>query len=102
MDVRLEVFAQGAVPRPAGPVVQHEQGQVSEKVDARETERQQQEDERVQEQRRSRASSVSVISREELQQFLLLLGTTKGSEQALATMMHDQERMRGALLAART
>ena len=101
MDVRLEVFQQGTMPRPVTPVVQHDQVDAGEKADALDNERRRQEDERVEARRLARKPEVSVISREELQQFLLLLGTTKGSEETLATMMHDRERMRDALLAAR-
>ena len=42
-----------------------------------------------------------VISREELRDFMLILGAARGSEQLLAARAHDPQRMRDTLLAAK-
>ena len=42
-----------------------------------------------------------VISREELRQFMLILGATRGSETMLAAMAHDSQHMRATLLAGK-
>lgn len=93
MDVRLDVHQQAFVQRPSV-------GQLRKvpEVEAEAKEVERQEDERVESTRQAKQTPPKVISREELQQFLLLIGTTRGSEELLSSMVHDAARMRSMLL----
>ena len=93
MDVRLDVHQQAAVQRLTPGQQRRETGT---KADAREAERAA--EEQAESVRQAQPAAPQVISREELQQFLLLLGTTRGSEELLSAMVHDASRMRDMLL----
>jgi len=98
MDVRLDVtHQQPALQRPyAGQLRKDRAG----RVEAVESERV--EEERPETAQKATVAPPQVISREELQQFLLLLGTTRGSEELLSAMVHDASKMRGMLLGGKT
>lgn len=87
MDVRLDVHQQAARQR-LTPGVQRREAWT--KVDAKETE--------LTEEELPETVTPQVISKEELQQFLLLLGASRGSGELLPAMVHDASRMRGMLL----
>jgi len=99
MDVRLDAQMPGAVLRQT--VVERNAERSKEAGAEAELAQIRSEEERPPEPKAKPVEPPKVMSREELQQFLLMLGTVRGSEQLLS-MMHDQQRMRGALLSKKS
>jgi hypothetical protein len=93
MDVRLEVQVPNVIQRPAVVPKSREEEhkpEFSEKEKQAETQV-----------KAIELPPPRVISREELRQFMIILGATRGSEKILAAMAHDPQHMRDTLLAKR-
>jgi hypothetical protein len=94
MDVRLETQLPGRV--------QWQPPARREEYSNSELDRAEQDIEPKQETKAQAAPPPQLMTREELQQFLLMLGSSRGSEEMLAAMLHDAKRMQNALLSGRS
>lgn len=97
MDVRLETQLPGRVQWQSAR--SREEHSDSEYVAH---DRAEQEIEPRQEMKAQIAPPPKLMTREELQQFLLMLGASRGSEEMLTAMLHDPKRMQNALLSGKS